>query len=228
MKKIKIQQEFEYPLETLLRAREERYKRLDKFPELKNVHTVEERREGNILKQKREISLAESMPAVLTTLLPPGADKLVETSEFNTDEHIHTFHVIPGGNNENIFKIEGVSRYYEIDAKNSGRNYELEIISKALFVSGLVENAIADIYNKNLEKDRRSILHFIQILAEEEGAQAVGGAAEQQGGASGSWAEDDSGTANDSSDQPQSGGASGSWGSANQSNDQPQGGGSQS
>ena len=76
MKKIKVQQEFDCPLDVLLRAREERYKHLDKFPELKNVHIVSEERVDHILKQKRNISIADSMPPIIGSLLPSGADTL--------------------------------------------------------------------------------------------------------------------------------------------------------
>ena len=168
MKKLTIEQEFDYPLEVLLRAREERYKHLDKFPELKNVTIVSEERNGDIMTTIRHISIADSMPAVIATLLPSGADTLVENSEFNVNNHLHTFRVIPGGNLENIFVVNGVSRYYEIDAEKSARNYEIEVTSKAFLVSMVVENAIAELYHNNLEKDRKSILNFIKILQEEE------------------------------------------------------------
>jgi len=164
MKKISIDQHFDYPLAVLLRAREERYRQLDKFPELKNVTTIKEEREGNILKQIRHISIADSMPVVLTTLLPAGSTVLVEDSEFNSESNVHTFRVVPGGNLDSIFTVTGVSKYYSIDDTHSGRNYEIEIRSQALFVSMLIEGAIADLYHRNLDKDQASILHFISML----------------------------------------------------------------
>ncbi|MBX7058473.1 MAG: DUF2505 family protein [Leptospirales bacterium] len=170
MRKISIQQDFPHALAMLLDAREERYKRLDKFPELKNVHIVSESRHGRILDQKREISIADSMPAVIATLLPAGADVLVEVSQFDEDSHVHTFTVTPGGANDHIFRIKGVSRYYESGAGESARSYDIEIHSDAFLVGPLIENAIADVYARNLERDRRSILNFIQLLNEEQGA----------------------------------------------------------
>ena len=167
--KIKVDQEFDYPLATLLRAREERYKHLDKFPELKNVSIVEEERNGDILKQVRHISIAESMPAALSAVMPPDAAKLIESSEFKESENLHTFEVKPGGGLD-IFMITGVSRYYELDGDRSGRNYEIEIKSKVFLAGPMIEGAIADVYKKNLEKDKASIAHFIQILKEEGGS----------------------------------------------------------
>lgn len=166
MKKLSIRQEFEHPLQTLLEAREERYKRLDKFPELKNVRVVSETREGELLKQVREISIADSLPPIIATLLPAGADHLLESSEFDSREHLHTFRVTPGGHDQ-IFLIKGESRYYSTGDNASGRSYDIDITSKAFLVGPVVENAIAEVYAKNLEKDRRSILHFIELLKEE-------------------------------------------------------------
>ena len=167
MQKISVNQEFDCSLSLLLRAREERYKHLDKFPELKNVKIISEETEGNVLKQVRHISIAGSLPPVISTLMPPGADSLHEKSEFNEENLTHTFQVSPGGH-ENLFLLKGVSRYYELEGDRAGRNYELEITSKAFLVSMVVESTIAEIYRTNLAKDHKSILNFIKILGEED------------------------------------------------------------
>lgn len=164
MKKITVRQEFEYPLETLLLAREERYKHLDKFPELKNVHIIEETRENGILKQVRHIDLGSSLPIAISALMPGDATVLVESSEFNEATHEHTFEVIPGGGFDNIFTVSGVSRYHALDESKSARDYDIEIRSRAFLVGPVVEGAIAEVYSNNLNKDRESILNFIKQL----------------------------------------------------------------
>ncbi len=164
MKKITVRQEFEYPLETLLLAREERYKHLDKFPELKNVHIIEETRENGILKQVRHIDLGESLPVAISALMPGEATVLVESSEFNEATHEHSFHVVPGGGLDNIFTVEGVSRYHALEDGKSARDYEIQIRSRAFLVGPVVEGAIAEVYSNNLNKDRQSILNFIKQL----------------------------------------------------------------
>lgn len=167
MKEIKIIQDFNYPLPTLLRARQERYKHLDKFPELKNIEIVSEEVNGDELKQVRHIHLGSSVPMVLIPLLPSGADVLIESSTFNHTTNTHIFKVVPDGGNENIFTITGDSHYFEVDENNSARNYNIQIKSKALFVGGVVEAAIGEIYSQNLKKDQKSILNFISTLEEE-------------------------------------------------------------
>ena len=163
MKNLNVTQEFPVDLSTLLRAREERYRHLDKFPELKNVTIVKEEREGDQLHQVRHISIAESMPAVLATILPPGADTLIETSDFHLDTNRHVFKVIPGGQGQPLFSIEGESEYRSKDG-SSERVYAIKISSSAFLVSGVVESAIAEIYSHSLEKDYNSILNFIKML----------------------------------------------------------------
>jgi len=166
MKKISVEQTFEHPIQSLLRAREERYKHLDKFPELKNVQIISENREGHILKQVRHVSLADSMPAVLATVLPTGANMLVEESEFDDTTNTHTFSVSPGGGLDNIFCVKGISKYFSAGDHKSTRTYDIEITSKVLFVGGVVEVAIGDVYRHQLDKDRASIENFIKILGE--------------------------------------------------------------
>ncbi|MCB1174447.1 MAG: DUF2505 domain-containing protein [Leptospiraceae bacterium] len=169
MKKISIEQKFDTDLATLLRAREERYRHLDKFPELKNVTIVSEERQDQLLKQVRHIHLGTSIPAILIPLLPNGADTLVESSTFDQLDNTHRFEVIPDGGHDNIFKITGISRYYELEPNLSARNYEIEIKSRALFIGGGVEAAIGEIYSQNLKKDQKSIEHFIKDLLAADG-----------------------------------------------------------
>ncbi len=167
MKTLEITQEFPVSLETLLRARQERYKHLDKFPELKNVKIVEERQEGNQLYQTRHISIGASIPPILTQILPKGSDTLVEESVFYLDTNIHKFKVVPAGGNDSLFLIEGESIYKSKDSNTSLREYKIKITSKVLFIGGAVEVAIAEIYSNSLKKDMESIKHFIEILKTE-------------------------------------------------------------
>ncbi|MBI3394915.1 MAG: DUF2505 family protein [Spirochaetia bacterium] len=167
MKKVHVVQEFPHSLEVLLRAREERYKHLDKFPELKNVHTVSEERSGHILKQERHISIAESMPAAISAMMPSGSMTLIEKSEFDTNQNLHSFHVVPGGTMNSLFEVSGVSKYYALDAERTAREYDIEVKSSAFLIGGIVENAIADLYARNLDKDYASIEGFIKMLGEQ-------------------------------------------------------------
>lgn len=165
MKNLNVTQEFQADLGMLLRAREERYRHLDRFPELKNVTVVEEKQEGNRLHQVRHISIAESIPPVLSAILPPGADTLIETSDFHLDTNLHTFRLVPGGQGQPLFVIEGESTY-RARGEGSERVYAIKITSTAFLVSGVVEAAIAEIYSHNLEKDFHSIQNFIKMLSE--------------------------------------------------------------
>ncbi|MDF3819898.1 DUF2505 family protein [Leptospira sp. 96542] len=158
--KYQVTHTFPVSLEKLLHAREERYKHLDQFPDLKNVTLVEETKEGNIIKQKRKVSLEGSMPAVLSAALTDLS--LLEDSTFDTTTNTHEFKISPPGK-DNVFVIKGKSRYESKSAEESQRSYEVEVHSSLLFVSPIVEKAIEEIHKHSLEKDRKSIAKFLGV-----------------------------------------------------------------
>jgi hypothetical protein len=149
---------FEFPLAELLSAREDRYKYLDKFPELKNVTLLDEKTEGTKVFQKRQVSLMSSLPAVLQPLLKDTG--LIEESVFDHSNNTHEFTFTPPGNAK-VFIIKGKSSYRSLSDKKSERVYEVEIKSEAFLVSGIIETAIKAIHEQSLEKDKVSILKFL-------------------------------------------------------------------
>jgi hypothetical protein len=158
--KYKVTQKFEVPLDKLLHAREDRYKHLDKFPDLKNVSLIEEKKEGNKIFQTRKIDLGASLPPILATALSEPC--LMEDSTFFTDTLIHEFKLFPP-DKENVVTIKGVSVYKKIDENNSERVYEVEVKSKLLFIAPAVELAIEGIHKHSLEKDMNSIRKFLNL-----------------------------------------------------------------
>jgi hypothetical protein len=156
--KYTVTHKFNYSLFDLLRAREDRYKYLDKFPDLKNVTLLEEKKEGNLIFQKRKVSLASSLPPVLVPLLDDAA--LLEESTFNTDTNTHDFKLFPP-KNEKTITITGHSVYHTTSDGFSERVYNVEVKSGVLFIGGLVEAAIEGIHKHSLEKDRISIQKFL-------------------------------------------------------------------
>ncbi|TGN19644.1 DUF2505 family protein [Leptospira idonii] len=157
--KYQVTHNFPVPLAKLLHAREERYKHLDQFPDLKNVTLVEEKKEGNIITQKRKVSLDGSMPAVLSAALNDLS--LLEESTFDVTTNTHEFKIAPPGK-DNVFVIKGKSIYREATA-GSERVYDVEVHSSLLFVSPIVEKAIEEIHKHSLEKDRKSIAKFLGV-----------------------------------------------------------------
>jgi hypothetical protein len=150
---------FEYSLPELLSAREDRYKYLDKFPDLQNVTLLEERKEGNKIFQKRSVSLASSLPQVLQPLLRDTG--LIEESVFYTETNTHEFTFYPPSN-KSIVTISGKSAYSSISDSQSQRIYQCEVKSGVFLISGVVEAAIEEIHKHSLEKDKNSILNFLR------------------------------------------------------------------
>ncbi|MCS7205091.1 MAG: DUF2505 family protein [Leptospiraceae bacterium] len=164
MKLVEIEQEFPVPLELLLKARQERYDHLDKFPELKNVKIIKEEKDNHKLFQVRHISIGTNLPSVLVQVLPKGADTLVEESEFDFETNVHKFKVVPFGNLDHLFLIEGESIYEKKDENHSKRKYRIQITSKVFLLGAAIEAAIAEIYTNSLKKDQESINHFIEMF----------------------------------------------------------------
>ena len=98
--KYTVTHKFNYSLFDLLRAREDRYKYLDKFPDLKNVTLLEEKKDGALIFQKRKVSLASSLPPVLVPLLDDAS--LLEESTFNTETNTHDFKIFPPKNEKAV------------------------------------------------------------------------------------------------------------------------------
>lgn len=158
--KYKVTHTFPVSLEKLLHAREERYQHLDQFPDLKNVTLLEEKKEGNIITQKRKVSLEGSLPVVLQAALSDLS--LIEESTFDTATNTHVFKIAPPGK-DNVFVIKGKSVYQSTGASTSERSYDLDVNSGLLFVSPIVEKAIEEIHKHSLEKDRNSIAKFLGV-----------------------------------------------------------------
>lgn len=150
---------FPYSLNEVLEARENRYKHLDKFPELQNVTLLEEKREGDKIYQKRKVSLASSLPTVLKSLLQDPS--LLEDSIFYISNNTHEFKIFPPGN-EKVVKIIGKSVYRSLGENECERIYEVEVKSEIFLVSALIETAIEEIHKHSLEKDKTSILNYLQ------------------------------------------------------------------
>lgn len=157
--KYTVRHTFQYSLADVLEARENRYKHLDKFPELQNVTLLEEKREGNKIYQKRKVSLASSLPAVLQNVLKDAS--LLEDSVFDTTSNTHEFKLFPP-DNEKVVKITGKSIYRSLSENECERVYDIEVKSEVFLVSALIEAAIEEIHKHSLEKDKNSILHYLQ------------------------------------------------------------------
>lgn len=154
----KVTHKFDCSLSDLLKAREDRYKNLDKFPDLKNVTLLEEHKEGNNIIQKRKIGMSANLPPVLSSMLEEAA--LIEESVFDTETNTHTFKLFPPGN-EKIVIITGNSVYRATSETTSERVYDVNVKSEVFLVSGVIETTIEGFHKLSLEKDKNSILKFI-------------------------------------------------------------------
>ena len=162
MKQLSFSQDFDCSLEFLLKLRQERYQNPERYPELKNVRVISEKEEGTKIHQVRQISLGASLPESISAFWPSALKKFSEKSIFDTESQTHNFEISPEDqSNSHFFHIKGESEYKTLGPMRCQRQYEIELRSKAFLISGLIETFLADLYEKNLEKDRQSILKAI-------------------------------------------------------------------
>ncbi|PJZ70784.1 DUF2505 domain-containing protein [Leptospira perolatii] len=159
MKQYKVVQTFPVPLQDLLKAREDRYKYLDQFPELKNVELLEERKDGNQVFQKRKVKLAESLPKVVAAVLSDPS--LLENSVFDLSTNTHEFTIAPPGN-DSIVTIKGKSIYKSLGPNESERSYDVQVTSGVFLMGSVIETVIEEIHRHSLEKDKNSISEFLK------------------------------------------------------------------
>lgn len=160
-----LEQEFDFPLDKLLRAREDRVKHLDEFPDFEHVHIEEDVTEGKIRRVRRAISMSAKLPAAVQSVMP-SLSNMEEVSTFDLDEHVHEFVMNPRGRDD-VFQMKGVSKYGELPEGRSYRSYEIEVTSRMFLVGPLVERAIANIHQNNLVKDKASLEKFIRLYGDE-------------------------------------------------------------
>ncbi|MFH1539067.1 MAG: DUF2505 family protein [bacterium] len=171
MYKIKITHRFDAPLERVQEARERRFENLDKFPEMKGIDETYRKQEGNVLRTKRNIELSAQIPKALRNVLKPDMLKCVDESMYDLETGVHTWTVIPI-QHRNVFKCKGKSIYRERDKPDGGvetvRDLEMTIEVKVPVVGKLSEQVLGKAYEKNLDKDRKSIKKMLNIMDEEE------------------------------------------------------------
>lgn len=171
MMKYKGSHVFDAPLEFVEQAREKRFERPDVFPELKSRQEIEHIEEGNILKSKRTMELAASVPPALRKILSPDMLRCVDESVYDRSTGVHTWNVIPQFKTD-LFRCFGRSQYKEFkegDKVKTKRDLELSVEVKIPMLGKLAEQVILDGYKKNYEKDLKTIDKMIQIMKDEAG-----------------------------------------------------------
>jgi hypothetical protein len=161
MKKIQLEQTFPYSLQAVLEAREKRWDDSETFSEISDQKQLDKKQEGDILISRRKLGLSNYLPAIVRKVLPASIMELNDDSSYNIKTNVNTFEIYPEKHKDK-FLISGKSNYIGIDETSCKREFEIQVNVNLLLVGGPMEIQVADLYKKNLEKDYKKIINYLE------------------------------------------------------------------
>lgn len=157
--KFKVEQEFDAPLEKVVRAREERY---DLLPDLKKPDIIERKADGNKVHTKRRFKVSGALPPAMKKFIPMDSMEFVDHSTWDGDRNEHRWRQVSVKFEKQI-KWEGVTRYEEKGGR-AKRVMEGEIRVKIPFVGDQLEKVMVSGFKKNFQKDFDTILKAVELM----------------------------------------------------------------
>ena len=157
---------FDAPLEKVNEAREKRFEHPDKFPDLKKVKVLEEKKEGKILKKKQYIEISSAIPKQARKFLPVDVLNCIDESVYDLEKNTHHWSVT-SAKHKKIFKIDGDSEYVEFEEDGrvkTKREYKISIKVNIPLFAKVAEQAILTTYVKNMKKDCESIKKMLRMM----------------------------------------------------------------
>ena len=154
MKK-KIVQEFDAPLDAVLKAREARWEEKEKIPDLKSADEILRREDDRVLFIERESSASSHIPEKFRKFVSPDMLKWKEHSTWHKDTNIHEWRVTPGSYG-NMLDVRGRTVYEELSkgpAPRSRRTLEITLNVKVPVLGPIAESMVFEAFKKNFAKD---------------------------------------------------------------------------
>jgi hypothetical protein len=165
--KVNLKQSFDYPLNVVLRAREERFTYSDRIEGMKKPRFIERIEDDRKIETKREFDIAlEKTPASIKKMLAPDMFRFIETAIWDKNSNTHKWEMVPGAQKDRLV-WKGVTKYYESGDK-SERSIECDIRVRVPIIGDAIERMIAEGFKKSQQKDSRSIAAMAKLILEEE------------------------------------------------------------
>lgn len=156
---IKIEQNFNAPLEKILEVQYHRFTNLDDFPVLQNLKTLKTDQNGSELIVHRHVNLGSDLPFLLRAAIPKNYLVLFEELFFDTQKGIEVFAMYPEEKRER-FSISGEIKYQALNANGAKRNIHFEVKTEVPVLTplkGLIEN----MYAQGLADDCQDIIRLL-------------------------------------------------------------------
>ncbi|MFH1539315.1 MAG: DUF2505 domain-containing protein [bacterium] len=157
--KFKVEQEFDAPLEKVIKAREERYNLL---PDLKKPDIIERKETGNQVHTKRKFKASGALPKSMKKFVPMDSMEFVDHSTWDGDSNEHRWKQVSVKFAKQI-RWEGVTRYEGAGGKTK-RVMTGEIKVKIPFVGDQLEKMMVSGFKKNFEKDYDTINKAMEMM----------------------------------------------------------------
>ena len=165
--KVNMKQKFDYSLDVILRAREERFSHSDKIEGMRKPKFIEreENNESIVTKRKFDIAL-DKTPDSIKKMLAPDMFRFLETAIWDKNSNTHKWEMVPGAQKDRLV-WKGITKYYQ-SGDISERSIECDIRVRVPIIGDAIERMIAEGFKKSQQKDFQSISAMAKIIMAEE------------------------------------------------------------
>lgn len=161
MKQTRLHHEFEFDLETLLRARESRYHHPEIWPEIISSEVTVDKDSGNGYYRERLVYLRNTLPAAVRKTIGMPQIEVLEKQHYRADEH--ELELTAGVLNlPKFIRVDEHSVYSAIDKNRSQRSITIGIEASLPVISGMIESALIMEYSRKSDEDSQHIIDYVQ------------------------------------------------------------------
>lgn len=161
--RFQLRQEFPYPIDTVIAARELRYNDIESQPGLKSQELISVEREGSVVITKRLFRFGAAIPDIVKKMVPAKMLEMVDTNYFDTTTYLSRFTMQSEYAPDKV-KITATCPYIKTGENLTVREYDVQVEVNIPVVGKSVAKAIADSHRDALIKDHQIMLNACKRL----------------------------------------------------------------
>jgi|GEM_PF-1494014 len=166
--RFQLRQEFQYPIKTVVAARELRFENDENRPGLESHELLGVERDGPIVITRRLLKFGGGIPEIVRKLVPAEMLEMVDTNYFNTETYLSRF-TMHSEHFPDKVKIHATCPYLAISENATVREYEVHVHISVPLVGNTVAKAIAGSHREALIKDHEIMLKACERLSRQTG-----------------------------------------------------------
>lgn len=161
--KVKMTQEFDAPLDVVVRAKDERFEHTDKIDGLNKLNFTDVQEDDKTKRTTRPFDVDMSKtPAAVRKMLPPDMFSFVEESVWDKEKKQVEWEMKSKAKNKLTWK--GVTAYRAKDGDKTERHIDCTIKVKVPIIGDAIEKTIASGFKKSMEKEYRTIDRMAEMI----------------------------------------------------------------